>query len=101
MIVKAEVFFNAGLFDSQTFLYCEEKILAERFLKIGKKFYFDPHTGIIHKQGATINRHFEEKITKEMIFKNDCYYYKKYKSTPDFLIWILRLIRKFKQKKET
>jgi len=98
MIVKAEVFFNAGMFDSKTFLYSEEKILAERFLRIGKKFYFEPHTGVIHKQGATTSKHLKELEIKEMIFKNDCYYYKTYRGIPDYLIWTLRLIRKFRQK---
>ena len=100
MIVKKESFFAAGMFDSKTFLYSEEKILAERFLNIGKRFYFEPQKEVIHSQGAITEKHFKTLDINEMIFRNDCYYYKAYRNVPGILIWILRVIRRFRLKNQ-
>lgn len=97
MILKAEEFVLAGKFDPFTFLYCEEKILAERFLKIGLHFIYEPSTIVYHHQddSYTINR---KREIADLIFKNDCYYYKTYRNVPGLMIWFLSSIRKIRKK---
>ena len=93
MLVKAQNFIDAGMFDPYTFLYCEEKILSERFLKNGHQFYFEP-VAIIHHNQDDKQTDERKKEMANMIFNNDCYYYQTYRGVPDFLIRFLRMIRK-------
>ena len=65
MLLKAEPFARAGFLDEQTFLGAEEYILAERFRKIGLRFYHYPLVTVIHnhQEGAIVRsggegRHF-------------------------------------------
>ena len=65
MLLKAEAFARAGLFDEQTFLGAEEYILAERFRRIDLRFYHYPLVTVIHnhQEGAIVRsggegRHF-------------------------------------------
>jgi GT2 family glycosyltransferase len=48
MLLDAEAFCNAGMFDEATFLEGEEDILAERLRAISKHFYYLPTTKVIH-----------------------------------------------------
>ncbi len=93
ILVKAQNFIDAGMFDPYTFLYCEEKILAEKFLKNGHQFYYEPAVVIHHNQD---NKQTDErkKEMANMIFNNDCYYYQTYRGVPGFLIRLIRIIRK-------
>jgi hypothetical protein len=56
ILLKAGSFVRAGLFDEQTFLGAEEYILAERFRKIGLRFYYYPLVTVIHnhQDGAIV-----------------------------------------------
>ncbi|MCB2208720.1 MAG: hypothetical protein KQH67_10550 [Bacteroidetes bacterium] len=100
MLVKAKEFINAGMFDPFTFLYCEEKILAERFLINGLHFYYEPATFVHHNQDDSLSIERKREIAN-LIFQNDCYYYKTYRGIPDFLIWIIRLVRRINKKRES
>jgi len=53
MLLKAEAFARAGFFDEQTFLGAEEYILAERFRKIGLRFYHYPLVKVIHNHAES------------------------------------------------
>ena len=48
MLLHADAFCKAGMFDEATFLEGEEDILAERLLAISKHFYYLPSTKVIH-----------------------------------------------------
>ena len=93
MLVKAQNFIEVGMFDAFTFLYCEEKILAERFLKNGQQFYFEPAVVIRHNQDDNQSDKRKKEIAN-MIFNNDCYYYKIYRGVSRYMIWLIRLIRR-------
>jgi len=56
MLVKAEPFARAGMFDEETFLGAEEYILAERLRRIGLTFWYVPSTTVVHnhKQSAIV-----------------------------------------------
>lgn len=55
MMVNAESFLKAKMFDEATFLYFEEVILSERFLQIGKRVYFDHSVSVVHYEGGSSN----------------------------------------------
>ena len=78
MLVNADKIYRAGLFDKHTFLYCEEMILAERFLKHHWHFYYDNRVSITHTGGATISKHADSIKQLQMKFSSRLYYYRKY-----------------------
>jgi GT2 family glycosyltransferase len=100
MLVKAKEFVKAGMFDPYTFLYCEEKILAERFLKNGLHFFYEPAAIVHHHQNDSYSNERKREIAN-LIFQNDCYYYKTYRGIPGFLIWMIRFVRKISKKRES
>lgn len=78
MLVSTEKICKAGLFDEHTFLYCEEMILAERFLSHGWYFYYDDRVSITHEGGTTISKHTTDAKQLQMKFASRLYYYRKY-----------------------
>ena len=97
-MVKAADFFKAGMFDSNTFLYGEEKMLSERFLKIDKKCYYEPSVKILHVHGGTTSNHLHKKKIEKMVFDNECYYYRNYLGVNFLLIQLLKLTRSIRAK---
>jgi GT2 family glycosyltransferase len=95
-IVKTIDFINAGMFDSHTFLYGEEKMLSERMLRIKKHCFYDSSFRIIHVHGGTTSHHLIKKKIDEMVFLNDCYYFQQYKNVSPLLIVLLKLIYSLK-----
>ena len=61
LLVKAFDFYNCGMFDSHTFLYAEEPILAERMAAIGKRVYYYPDSEVIHEHGVTTSKFAKDK----------------------------------------
>lgn len=95
-IAKSKDFFQVGMFDEYTFLYGEEKMLSERLLREDKKNYFFSSVSLFHEHGSTTKKHIKNRKVKEMIFNNECYYYRHYKKTPKFFINLLRLVNSVK-----
>lgn len=83
MLLRNEIMEMVNFFDERTFLYCEEEILAEKFLGIGKKTYYLAETEIVHMDSVTVKI---EQGTKSMariktvLDSMDIYlkYYRKY-----------------------
>lgn len=92
-IVDAKDFFNVNMFDPETFLYGEEKILSERLKRINKKVYYHPFDEVIHEDGATTTNTFTSKKIKSLIFNSEIYYYRVYKSVPSIFIFLLKAIK--------
>lgn len=44
------------MFDENTFLYCEENILSERFMSKGYITLYDPTFVIIHEEGNATSK---------------------------------------------
>jgi len=53
MMVRADRFNTIDGFDSRTFLYYEEAILAECFIRHGWVFAFEPSVSVIHCEGGS------------------------------------------------
>ena len=79
LMVDAEAFFRAGMFDENTFLYAEENILSERLAAIGKGCWFCPSVRVVHEHGSTVNAHFRRRESALMQFRSMAYYYNRYK----------------------
>lgn len=86
LMVKADKFNAVNGFDHRTFLYFEEAILSERFLKKGWYFYYEPSATVIHYEGGstTIKSTIRNAIEKE----SRMLYYKEYKHVNRFILWL-------------
>lgn len=80
MLVDADAFFQAGMFDEHTFLYAEENILSDRMAVIGKQFYFNPSVSVFHEKGATVGKTYAGRQQALMQMRSMAYYYRKYRS---------------------
>ena len=80
MLVDADAFFQAGMFDENTFLYAEENILSDRMAGIGKLFYFNPSVSVFHEKGVTVGKNYAERQQALMQMCSMAYYYRKYRS---------------------
>ena len=79
MLVKANWFDKVGGFDSRTFLYYEEAILAERFAAQGGHFYYYPKVEVIHFEGGSTRATTTNKKKLEIIEKSRLLYYSEYR----------------------
>lgn len=79
LMVDSDAFFQAGLFDENTFLYAEESILSERLSKIGRGCYFCPSVRVVHEHGKTVNQHYSGHLPARLQFRSMAYYYSNYR----------------------
>lgn len=91
MLMKVKDFIAINGFDPNTFLYCEEKILAERLRKIGKKVYYYGKPIIVSIGGLTTSRFLSNKKRDSILFKSEIYYYKKYRNISFITLGLLHL----------
>ncbi len=92
LMVDAEVFRQVGGFDPRTFLYCEEIILSERFLRKGLKCYFESSICVIHEGGGSSDGN--TKIMRQRILEGMMIYYRDYRKYPKLTIWIYHWLMK-------
>lgn len=92
MMVRAERFEAVGGFDSRTFLYFEEVILAERFLRHGWHFVFEPSVTVIHYEGGSTTVKSAQRNAIEM--ESRMLYYKEYKHEHNWLLRLYEIISK-------
>ena len=86
MMVKAEAFKKAGMFDNVTFLYFEEVILAERLASVGYKVYFDPAVEVLHYEGGSSGTFSKQK--RRLLLSSQILYYRKYKHISKPILWL-------------
>lgn len=108
IIAKAEFFKAAGMFDPHTFMFGEEKIIAERLKKIGKKVYFYNDYTLLHKHGQTVKSNVLNLNSEKWLHESLMYFYKQYKnlnplvekvSNISFSVYLIR--RKIRSKIKT
>lgn len=73
-------------FDSDTFLYSEEPIMAEKLLQLGKRMYFYPNIKVTHLEGGTTKGAIGNNRIMNHIIESNCIYYKKYLHTPKMVV---------------
>ncbi|MCH5179119.1 MAG: glycosyltransferase family 2 protein [Prevotellaceae bacterium] len=89
-MVRATDFYACGMMDPNTFLYAEEKILAERMKAIGKKMYYYPQVSVIHAHGATTNR-YSRRRGYDWQAESNLYYYRTYCHTTLPILLLARI----------
>jgi GT2 family glycosyltransferase len=91
IIIKTDHFIRVGGFDSNTFLYCEEKILSEKMRKIGVFCYYLNSVKIVHNHSFTTKKF----MSGYQIIKNDfisnIYYFRKYRNASKCTVLIARI----------
>lgn len=89
-LMRYDIFSAINGFDSDTFLYCEEPILAEKLKPIGKEMYFYPKIQVVHIEGDTTKNCLGNARIKRNLVESNCIYYKKYLKSPSIIIWIYK-----------
>lgn len=98
IIVKVNMFYEVGMFDPKTFLYAEEKILAERLLKIEKRMYYYPNVNIIHEKGVITMNNINKISINKILLESEFYYYNTYVKIPKLFIKIAQKFIKYYSK---
>lgn len=88
-LVKAVDFQNVKGFDSKTFLYSEEVILAERLKRIYKNEFFCADTYVIHLGGCS-TQNVQNKQLHGFQKSSNCIYYKYYLNSNPLLVWLYK-----------
>jgi len=90
--VKLEDFIEVGGFDENTFLFCEERILAKKFLLKGKKLGIVTDAKYNHNHSESINRAYKKIYRQISILHNSkLYYYKTYTEISGLKILVLKI----------
>ena len=93
-MVRAKDFVDCGMMDEHTFLYAEESILTERMNAIGLKAYYYPKVSVLHDHGVTTKQHLKNSQKSDLKFESECYFYRHYKHTPLWQIWVGKIVHK-------
>ena len=81
--ISSSVFKKINLFDEDTFLYCEERIIANKLKSIKCKSFIIENSEVIHNHTFATNWKSEFKSYKELV-KSRIIYHKKYDKTNNF-----------------
>ena len=93
-MVRANDFVECGMMDEHTFLYAEESILTERMNTIGLKPYYYPKVSVLHDHGVTTKQYLKNRQKRDLKFESECYFYRHYKHTPLWQIWVGKIVHK-------
>lgn len=95
MLLKNSVMEQINCMDESTFLYCEEDILSERMLKIGKYAYYCADTSITHNESSTVNKEHGKKSskTKKIMMKSYDIYLSNYRHFNFFSRFLCKSVR--------
>lgn len=78
MCAKAEDFWEVEGFDENTFLFCEEMILAKQLETVGKYMYYNDSVEVIHEHGVTVKNTVGIIRSLKADFNSRYYYAKEY-----------------------
>lgn len=81
LVLRAEAFDAAGMFDPHTFLYCEEPILSKRMEAVGYRMFYCGDLSLIHDHGGSTKSVLDHLKTVETDFLANCYLYQTYLKT--------------------
>ena len=96
MIVDLDKMAEIDYFDENTFLYCEEPILAERLLKKGYKCACCLTTEIIHNHSKTVKSVFQKREINKIQNESFKYYLYEYRKYNEVMTTICLLFNKIK-----
>lgn len=87
MLVDLEKMREIDYFDENTFLYCEEPILAERLLRKGYLCVCNTTVSVIHNHSKTVKSVLSKKNIIQMKNKSFSYYLREYRHYNSFAIF--------------
>lgn len=90
-VVRATEFQSVGMLDPATFLYCEEQILAERYLRIGKTALYCPGVTIDHYSGKTTEQHITSTRFVGILRQSFRHYFQTYRKVGKLRLTLLDL----------
>lgn len=82
--VRATAFKNAGYYDSNTFLYCEEIILGERLRSAGYSCFIDHTKTYFHSESSSIGKYNGYINKHKLLIRSMKYYWLSYRSNSFF-----------------
>lgn len=83
-LARTDAFVRAGMFDPQTFLYCEEPILTMRINQAGFRVYYDDKVKVIHEHSYTVKQlGLSWKVLKHF-YQSNWHYQKNYRKLNAF-----------------
>ena len=78
LLIRAEAFEVVGGFDTGTFLYAEEQILAERMKRHGYCMYYTTEARVIHHHGMTTSQFLTSRANSTAMLESLFHYYRTY-----------------------
>lgn len=88
MILDLQKTFEVGFMDEETFLYCEELILAERFLAKGYRCACCIESSVIHNHSTTVKNSLDQRRINNIMCNSFSYYLRKYRGYNKFKVKI-------------
>lgn len=79
MLLDIQKFASVGMFDEEIFLYCEEYVVAEKFLSKGYKCACCLTTQVIHNHSTTIKKNLTKNRINKIKSNSFSYYLTKYR----------------------
>jgi len=90
-LARASAFLKAGMFDPNTFIYCEEPILAARIIKSGFRVYYYNKVKVIHEHCITERTLGIYDVTTKHCYNSNRYYQKEYRKINRFELMMFDL----------
>lgn len=92
MIFDFNKFEKIGMFDEGTFLYAEELIIAEKLRYNHYKTFYVNDEKLIHEQGGSVKKKFNNYESLKNKFISEIYYYRKYINVNKLRILVSKLL---------
>lgn len=87
MMIDVHKFTQMGAFDTGTFMYCEEGILAKQALAYGYDILFEPEASIIHNHGASTG--LKNIFIESNVLCSSLYYWRKYENVSNIKLYMI------------
>jgi GT2 family glycosyltransferase len=91
MFVDYEKFKTIGFYDNDTFLFCEERIVARRVINAGYHNYYILHENYLHEHSNTINKEANSIRQLKLLHESTKVYYRNYCSFSELRCLILNI----------
>lgn len=95
LIMKISLMKNIDYFDENTFLYCEEKILAQKLRRFGYNKILVNTCSYIHEHGTIIKKEYKSKMKQyRILYDSKKYYLEKYIGCSKMQLFIFEVFSK-------
>lgn len=91
LFTKYSVFEKLGFFNTETFLFCEERFTGKAVSEAGMNNYIVLDLFYLHEHSKTIKNEVTEKRQRKLIHEGRLLYHKKFSKCPSFAIFVLNL----------